>query len=615
MKTPDGGSRASPASLGVPAEIVEILTAQGIREFYPPQAAAVPPVLRGESVLVSCPTASGKSLIAYLALLRAVRAGRTGLYLVPLRALGQEKAEELEAFASLGIKVGLSIGDFDISAEKLEKLDILVATSEKADGLLRKGAPWLDRVGTVVADEVHLIRDPDRGPTLEVSLTRLRRRKKDLQIVALSATVGNSAEVARWLGAKPILSDFRPVPLRAGAYHEGRILFTDLTTQEVAPPGDPVPRLVRDVILDGGQALVFVSTRKASELLAQALGRLVHSLLDPAGRDLAAGVARALHEVGEEETEGARRLTEMVPNGVAFHNASLTNPERRVVERGFRDRALKVLVATPTLAAGINLPARRVIIRDTSRYDDHLGMQAPIPAIEVQQMCGRAGRPRYDATGEAIVIARSEDDQERILDQYLSAAPEDVVSRLATEPALRTHLLALVASGEVAADGDLESFFASTFYGQTQPFDTLRSTLRGVREFLIAHDLLQARGPLKATGFGQLTSELYLDPITAVLLRRAIERAPLGVSSFALFATLAVTPDLTPMFLRSGEEAVYMQRFGEEREELLLTPEEEGLVPALEVYLAGLKTATVLDRWIEERPIVEITRDYGIGAG
>ncbi|MCI4338687.1 MAG: DEAD/DEAH box helicase, partial [Thermoplasmata archaeon] len=173
--------------------IREILAEQGIRTLYPPQAAAAGPVLEGRSVLLACPTASGKSLIAYLGLLRAFRAGRTGLYLVPLRALAQEKYEELSTFERLGVKVGLSIGDFDISNAALEKLDILVATSEKADGLLRKGSPWLDRLGTVVADEVHLLRDPDRGPTLEVTLTRLRRRHPELQVIALSATVGNSA--------------------------------------------------------------------------------------------------------------------------------------------------------------------------------------------------------------------------------------------------------------------------------------------------------------------------------------------------------------------------------------------------------------------------------------
>ncbi len=597
------------------SDVRRILERDGIASLYPPQAQALDPVLSGESLLLACPTASGKSLVAYLALLRAARAGRSGLYLVPLRALAYEKAEELEKFEELGIKVGLSIGDFDLPPERLEKLDILVATSEKADGLLRRGSPWLDRLGVVVADEVHLMRDPDRGPTLEVSLTRLRRRYPDLQIVALSATVRNSEELAEWLNARHIASSFRPVPLKLGVYSEGRITFTDLSTREIPPPGDAVPRLVRTVVGEGGQSLVFVNSRRASEQLAGALVPTVRNLLTDEERDRARLATGELAAVSDEETEGIRRLSELLPHGVAFHNASLTNPERRVVERAFRDRALKVLVATPTLAAGINLPARRVIVRDTTRYDDRLGLQAPIPALEVHQMLGRAGRPRYDPVGEALLIARTPDDEERLLDQYLSAPPEPVQSRLAAEPALRMHVLALVASGAVANESDLKSFFAATFYGHTLPLDELESKVTGVRRFLEENEFLEPGTALRATRFGHLTSELYLDPLSAIILRKVLAQAPIGVGAFPLLAGISATPDLPPLFLRRGEESDLLARYTDEAEELLVKPEEPPLELDFEVFLATLKTASVLEAWTDEVPILELTRRFGIGAG
>jgi len=601
---PGPESRVPLQNVYLPDEVREVLEREGIHELYPPQAEAIPLVMEGASVLLSCPTASGKSLVAYLALLRAVRAGKTGLYLVPLRALGQEKAEELQAFRSLGVKVGLSIGDFDLSSEQLDRLDILVATSEKADGLLRRGSRWLDRLGAVVADEVHLLRDPERGPTLEVSLTRLRRRNSGLQVVALSATVGNASELARWLGATLVESEFRPVPLKWGVYHEGRILFTDLSTRNVPGAEEPVPRLVRSVVEEGGQALIFVNTRKASEQVARSLVGTMRRLLSVAERKAAEESAQELATVAEEETEGIRHLGELVPFGVAFHNASLTNPERRVIERAFRDRRLKALVATPTLAAGINLPARRVVVRDVVRYDDRIGMQAPIPVVEVQQMCGRAG-----------LLARSPEEEERYLDTYLSAAPEHVESRLAAKPALRMHLLALVASGEVSSDAELERFFRGTFFGHTLPVSDLDGIVEEVRRFLTEHEFLRPGPELRATPFGQLTSDLYLDPISALLLRRALERAPHGVRPFALLAAVAATPDLPPFFLRRGEERALMERFVEEEPELLVKPEEEGLTPELELFLASLKTATLLERWVDERPIVEITEEFGVGAG
>jgi helicase len=591
------------------------LESDGIRSLYPPQAAALEPVMAGESLLLACPTASGKSLVAYLALLRATRAHRTGLYLVPLRALAQEKFEELGRFAELGLKVGISTGDFDLPAEKLDRLDVLVATSEKADGLLRRGSPWLDRLGVVVADEIHLLRDPERGPTLEVSLTRLRRSYPDLQVVALSATVGNSTELAAWLGARHIASDFRPVPLRMGVYSDGRILFTDLSSREVAPPGDAIPRLVRTVIEEGGQALVFVNSRRASEQVAEALVPTVRRLLTATERERAAEWTAELGRVSDEDTQGIRRLSGLLPSGVAFHNASLTNPERAVVEKAFRERTLKVLVATPTLAAVINLPARRVIVRDTSRYNDRIGMQAPIPAGEIHQMLGRAGRPRFDVTGEALLVARTVEDEERLLDDYLSAPPEDVVSRLAAEPALRMHVLALVASGAVRTESELTSFFAATFYGRTLPLIELETKVRNVRRFLEENDLLNPGAPLEATRFGRLTSDLYLDPLTAVVLRQVLERAPIGVGAFSLLAAVATTPDLPPLYLRRGEEADLMGRFTDELEELLVKPEEPPLHLDLDGILASLKTASVLEAWIDEVPIVELTERWGVGAG
>lgn len=603
------------AATAIDPAVRAILERDGISQLYPPQAKALGPVLEGKSVLLACPTASGKSLVAYLALLRAVRAGRTGLYLVPLRALASEKAEELERFAELGVRVGLSIGDFDLPAERLEKLDLLVATSEKADGLLRRGSPWLDRLGVVVADEVHLMRDPDRGPTLEVSLTRLRRAYPELQVIALSATVGNSEEVAAWLDAEHVASDFRPVPLERGVYCDGRITFSDLSAREVPPPGEAVPRLVRTVVAEGGQALVFVNSRRASEQVAQSLVATVRALLR--NEEFAAARARAeeLSAVSDEETEGIRRLSALIPHGVAYHNASLTNPERRVVERAFRDRVIKVLVATPTLAAGINLPARRVIVRDTTRYDDRLGVQAPIPALEVQQMLGRAGRPRFDSRGEALIVARTPDDEERLLDTYVSAPPEPIVSRLASEPALRMHILALVASGAVASDAQLEGFFAATFYGRTLPLRELHAKIVDVRRFLEENELLVPGPTLAATRFGTLTSELYLDPLSAIVLRGVLERAPLGVGAFPLLAAVAATPDLSPMFLRRGEEADLLGRFTDEAAELLVKPQEPPIDLDLDGFLATLKTATVLEGWIAETPIVEITERHGIGAG
>ena len=202
--------------LGLDPRIVRRLGEEGIAELYPPQESAVKPALEGKNLVLAIPTASGKSLVAYLAILQSVLKGGKALYIVPLKALASEKFDDLSRFEDLGIKVGASTGDLDEIDTKLDMYDIVVATSEKVDSLLRHRTKWLKNLSVVVADEVHLINDPDRGPTLEVVLVKFRTFNPDAQLIALSATMRNSSELASWLRAELVEGDWRPGPLKAG---------------------------------------------------------------------------------------------------------------------------------------------------------------------------------------------------------------------------------------------------------------------------------------------------------------------------------------------------------------------------------------------------------------
>ncbi len=157
----------------IPADIKYILNDLGISKLYPPQEKALPYALSGENLVLSIPTAAGKSLIAYLAIINQIKnKGGKALYIVPLRALAREKYEDLKRFEKLGFKVGISTGDLDESDKRVAKYDIIVCTSEKADSLLRHGISWVDKIRVLVIDEIHLIHDPGRGPTLEVSMPK-----------------------------------------------------------------------------------------------------------------------------------------------------------------------------------------------------------------------------------------------------------------------------------------------------------------------------------------------------------------------------------------------------------------------------------------------------------
>jgi len=614
-----------------------LLAQQGIERLYPPQEAALDAALSGRSLVLSIPTASGKSLVAYLALVQRYLSGAgKGLYIVPLRALASEKYEELRAFRALGLRVGIATGDLDDEDQRLGHYDVVVATSEKADSLLRHRASWLGDVKTIIADEIHLLTDAGRGPTLEVLLARFRALGPDVQILGLSATIKNAKQLAAWLKADLVESDWRPTPLKRGVAFGRAIDFLDGGKRELGPDtGDPVTDLVLDILDEGGQALVFLSTRRSAESLAARLGRAVKPRIQAADQARLAALARAVSDdeaeaempnpdgappasEGEEAAPTFRpglggRLAHAVVNGAAFHNAGLSARQRRLVEQNFRGGLLKVLCATPTLAAGVNTPARRVVIRDIYRYDANLGNQ-PLPVLEVQQMMGRAGRPRYDSYGEAVLVAKTADDRETLIQSYLLADPEPVTSKLGSEPALRVHVLASVAAGFARDTTALERFLDSTFYAHQGEAWLIKAQLQQVLRFLEENDFLKREGTrLEPTPFGKRTSDLYIDPLSALILRQAIERAAKRgkVEDFALLHAIASTPDIDALFLRSKDDWV-LEKLAEHEDELLTEPHE---ARSQEEFLSQVKTACLLQDWIDEVPIDAIEERYAVGPG
>ena len=591
--------------------VVDSLRRQGYSDLYPPQEDALPAALEGKSIVLAVPTASGKSLVAYLSIVSAVLKGKKAVYIVPLRALASEKFEDLKKFEGLGVRVALSIGDYDAEDQNLERFDVIVATSEKIDSLLRHRASWLEQVSVVVADEIHLMNDPDRGPTLEVTLTKFKMINPKAQIIALSATVRNSKQIAEWLGAAHFTSEWRPVPLKEGIYVDGRIFFSDNSTRTIRDIGDPVASLVQECLADGGQSLVFVNTRRSSESLARTLRPIVKPFIEkpPSLRSLSKDVS-----VDEEEpTSLGHRLSECIRSGVAFHNAGLTNEQRRRVEESFRTGKIKCIVATPTLAAGINLPARTVIIREMTRYDSDYG-HASIPVLEIKQMCGRAGRPKYDKFGEAILVAKDEEHKSFLLENYLLADPEDIFSKLGTEPALRSHILAAIATKSVSSEEEIMSFIEHSFLAVQTEVSFLEETIRRILSFLEEHEMirLDPSGEVKATFFGRRVSDLYLDPASAVIFKKALEGFHDGCE-FGILHALASTTELQPLYLRRNDGKWVEELLKVKRKELLLEPPDD--LSQYEFFLAEVKTASLLLDWIQERSEEEIEKKFGIGPG
>jgi len=593
------------ATLPVPSYLAEAYRARGITALYPPQEECVRAgIFEGKNLLVAIPTASGKTLVAEMAMHHHIARGGKCLYIVPLKALASEKHAE---FSGKKVRVGISTGDYDRKEDYLGRNDIIIATSEKVDSLMRNNTPWLSELTLLVVDEVHLVDSEDRGATLEMVITKLRAKNPSMQVLGLSATIGNPGTLAGWLGAGKVTSSWRPVRLRQGVYFRGVIRFDDGERKVEGVSKFDDLNLCLDTEAEGGQSLVFVSSRRNAEAFAK---RAAAGLK----RSSPALAASARELAGLAETEMDKALAACVERGAAFHHAGLRREQRRIVEAGFRSGEIRCIASTPTLAAGLNLPARRVIIRDYLRYRAGEGM-APIPVREYHQMAGRAGRPGLDPYGEAVLIAKDRDAVQDLACAYIEAAPEDVHSQVGSANAICTHILSLVATGFASTGGQILGFLDRTFYvHENRDRRGLGTVVESALYFLERSEMLTRLGEdISATEFGTLVSRLYLDPRGAEAIAACLSKAE-SFTGIGLLHLLCSTPDMPTLYLRQADLAL-VERYLYEHENALWLP-----LPSLgdeecESYYRALKTALVLSDWTDELGEAMICERYGVNPG
>jgi len=611
--------------LSVPESVKEIIIRSGIVELYPPQEEAIKAgALEGRNLVLASPTASGKTLIAELCALKHIleKNGKT-IYLTPLRALASEKFEEFKRYASIRkpdgkrLRVGISTGDYDSTDPWLERYDIIVTTNEKADSLLRHRAKWMDEISLIVADEVHLLNDSERGPTLEVVLARLMQINPDMQILALSATINNVEEIAEWLKAGYVTTEWRPILLKEGVLLHEEIQYKDGDARKVEKKTkNSAINMALNIVNAGGQALIFATTRRNAVTLAKkAAGNVEELLSKPVKRALERDAERIL--ATGERTRISELLAELVKCGTAFHHAGLGGGHRRIIEDSFRQGKIKVLTATPTLAFGVNLPARTVVIQDYKRYEPGYGYY-PISVLEYKQIAGRAGRPKYDKVGEAILLARTADEADYLMESYILAHPERIWSRLAVERILRSHVLATIAADFAHTERGIYDFFGRTFYAYQYDIRAIKSVIAKILKYLYDEEMIDLSGEnIYATKFGKRVSELYIDPVSAVIIRNALRRKPTYLTDLSLLHMIAHTPDMAPKLRPYTGELDGVTVFVEEhREEFLVdVPDEWEDRIAYEEFLGEVKTAIVLKAWIEEMSEDEIIERFRVQPG
>lgn len=611
--------------MAVPESVKEMIIGSGIVELYPPQEEAVKAgALEGKNLVLASPTASGKTLVAELCALKHVleKNGRI-IYLTPLRALASEKFDEFRKYGNITkkderrIRIGISTGDFDSTDPWLERYDIIITTNEKADSLLRHRAKWMDEIALVVADEVHLLNDAERGPTLEVVLARLMQVNPDIQILALSATINNVDEIAAWLKADHVTTEWRPVTLKEGVLLNDEIQYKDGDARKIEKKTkDSGINLALSTIKSGGQALVFASTRKSAVTLAKKFaGEVERVLSKPAKRSLEHEADRVL--AAGERTRVSESLAELVKRGAAFHHAGLGGGHRRIIEDAFRQGKIKVLTATPTLAFGVNLPARTVVIQDYRRYEAGYGYY-PISVLEYKQMAGRAGRPKYDKCGEAILLAKTADEADYLLESYILARPERIWSRLAVERIMRSHVLATIAADFAHAEQGLYEFFGRTFYAHQYDTEAIKGLIAKILKYLYDEVMIEIFGDeINATEFGKRVSELYIDPVSAVIIRDSLKRKPACLTDLSFLHMIAHTPDMGPILRPYTQELDEIAVFAEEHKAEFMAdvPDEWEDRISYEEFMGEVKTAMTLQAWIEELTEDQVIEKFRVQPG
>ncbi|WP_058367704.1 DEAD/DEAH box helicase [Haloparvum sedimenti] len=542
----------------VPTRVAEALPefadAFGFEAFNEMQREALPGILETDgNVVAAAPTGAGKTALAELAICKTLSEGGTALFIAPMRALTNEKEAEWDRFEELGYSVYVVTGERDLNPRRAERADILVMTPEKADSATRKHDSarydFINAVDCVVIDEVHLLDSDRRGAVLEVVVSRLRRLR-DPRIVALSATMPNIEDVAEWLDAPPETTyafgdEYRPVDLETGVktYSHGANAFADKYRRLYRALDLAIPHVRED-----GQALVFVSSRQDT---VQAAKKTRDELTE---RDVPIG-ARGDYDFHNDAKELSNdTLRQSVLDGVGFHHAGLGKEDRDRVEEWFKQGKIDILFSTSTLAWGVNLPARCVVIRDT-KYHDPLEGETDISPIDVVQMLGRAGRPGYDDVGYGWVVCDHAD-----ADKYRSLLSEgkEIESRLAEE--LDAHLNAEIAMGTIRGLDDVMAWLETTFYyvrARSEPeaydFEAVRERVRETVEALVDAGFAETDENLgiSPSKLGRLASKYYLRLDTAERFRELADRD--AVTADAILEAVAAADEFDSVSARSSE--------------------------------------------------------------
>lgn len=577
-------------NLNIGQQFIDAWRSRGIRELTQIQTLAFmdDALQQGRNLLVIAPTTSGKTFIGEALAVRAASTLHRAIYLLPYKALAGEKYMEfMEIYGGLGISVVVSSGDYSEFDPDIRRGDfgIAIVVYEKLAQLLVQSPGIISDCHLMIVDEVQLIRDRWRGPLLEMLLARVKRLQPSPQIVCLSATVSDPGGFDSWLGAKVIATANRPVPLLEGVIEqpgkvtlhnvaEGKTEARDFAPTAVVSGNEELLDALAKDLAPNEQMLIFCTqvdpTERRALRLAQALP------VSPLAGDVRDRI------MALEDSPLRSFLERNIERRVAYHNAGLSVEERRLVEALFREGVLQVVVATTTLAAGVNLPADRVVIADYRRWDPEQRTRVRIDVAEYKNCAGRAGRLGIRSVGTSLLIAELPGQTNILENEYIYGSPPKLESTIPMQQDLARNVLGVIAEKLADTKSEIavlfrDSFAFAQFYGPQGLETEMNNALESAVDQLLTLDLVEEQG-----------GKLAVTPLGRVAARSGVTIETFGeLERFARSGTI----------VGLNEYDVFIGITG--------LPEMERLRP-----FSAEHRAQVLSRWVGGESTVKLASDY-----
>ncbi|MEM2115685.1 MAG: helicase-related protein [Candidatus Woesearchaeota archaeon] len=376
---------------------------------------------------------------------------------------------------------------------------------------------------------------------------------------------------------------------------------------------DSILNLVLDTLERGKQIIIFVNSKRNAESLAKRISFYLKDFLSEEIKSYLKEIAEKIKNVLDIPTEQCTVLSECVQYGVAFHHSGLLSEQRAMIENEFKKGNIKVIVCTPTLSAGINLPAYRVLIKEIYRFDNTI---KPISRMEFHQMAGRAGRPDYEKEGEAIVLSDNED---FVYNNYINKDPEEIISKISVETKLRSIILSLCC--KYTSTKEIYNFMQNTFFAhQYGDFSMLKNKILSIlrelhkmnfirinkdhiqKEFIPSNEITD-NFLFVPTELGRRVNDLYLDPYTAANIVKFFSRNDKNLVLYLY--TLTQSYELLPLFSVSKKE-----------EENLISFMLQNELPLEDTdSIQQAKFVMILLDWINEKSERLIEEEYNVRPG